>query len=314
MTHSLAKLFKALSEETRLQILALLRDYELSGQEIMAILGMSQSRVSRHLGTLQKVALVEARRDGSWVYYRAPLQPANSVAKRAYDAVAVELESLLDGEVYSRLEAVLLSRRAQVSRFFDERAGQWDRLRGRQTDELSVLKSLAPLLPPELRVADLGTGTGALLPYLARHASVVFGIDSSPAMLSAARERLCHVVRGRDVSLIRAELEALPLPSFYLDGAICHMVLHYLPHPLEALSEMARVLRKRGFLTIIDLATHENEEFRENLAHQRLGFSEGDIEHWFQKIGMLLVSYECGPVQLGDHRLTMFWARGRKIY
>jgi ubiquinone/menaquinone biosynthesis C-methylase UbiE len=307
---SLAKTFKALSEEPRLQILALLREHELSGAEIVAVLGMGQSRVSRHLAVLREAGLVEARRDGSWVYFKAATPPDAAVAG-ALEAIAGDLDGGLDDRIRGRVEAVLLKRRSSVSRFFDEKASEWDRLRGESSDELSVLRLLAPLLPRGLRVADLGTGTGALLPHLVRRAAEVVGIDSSAAMLEAARARLLEAgIRG--VRLVRAELEALPLRSGSLDASLCHMVLHYAAEPEAVVTEMARVVRSGGLVAVADLARHEHEELRETLAHQRLGFAREELEGWFEKAGAPLVSFEAGMLGLGDASLQTVYACGRK--
>jgi len=65
-----AQLFKALSDETRLRILALLTRGELCVCDLMATLDLPQSTVSRHLAYLRNAGLVEDRRQGVWMYYR----------------------------------------------------------------------------------------------------------------------------------------------------------------------------------------------------------------------------------------------------
>jgi len=65
-----ARLFKVLSDETRLRILALLREGELCVCDLMAILELPQSTVSRHLAYLRNAGLVEDRRQGVWMFYR----------------------------------------------------------------------------------------------------------------------------------------------------------------------------------------------------------------------------------------------------
>ncbi len=65
-----AQLFKALSDETRLRILALLAAGELCVCELMTTLQLPQSTVSRHLAYLRNAGLVEDRRQGVWMYYR----------------------------------------------------------------------------------------------------------------------------------------------------------------------------------------------------------------------------------------------------
>ena len=66
----LAKIFKALSEETRLRIFVLLTQGEMCVCELMAILQLPQSTVSRHLSYLKNAGLVDDRRQGMWMFYR----------------------------------------------------------------------------------------------------------------------------------------------------------------------------------------------------------------------------------------------------
>jgi ArsR family transcriptional regulator, arsenate/arsenite/antimonite-responsive transcriptional repressor len=66
----LAKVFRALADETRLRILALLRDGEVCVCHIHGGLRLPQPTVSRHLAYLRKTGLVECRRQGVWMYYR----------------------------------------------------------------------------------------------------------------------------------------------------------------------------------------------------------------------------------------------------
>ena len=67
---SFSRLFKALSDETRLRIVALLAHGELCVCHLEEALRLSQPKVSRHLGMLRAAGVVEDRRDGTWVYYR----------------------------------------------------------------------------------------------------------------------------------------------------------------------------------------------------------------------------------------------------
>jgi ArsR family transcriptional regulator len=68
-----ARLFKALADETRLRILALLSRGELCVCDLMAVLDLPQSTVSRHLAYLRNAGWVEDRRQGVWMYYRLAL-------------------------------------------------------------------------------------------------------------------------------------------------------------------------------------------------------------------------------------------------
>ncbi len=91
------KIFKALSDQTRLRITLLLRRRELCVCELMFILGMEQSRVSHHMRILKEAGIAEDVREGRWIIYRVP-EGARSV-----------LEGLFAAELCERIE---LSREA----------------------------------------------------------------------------------------------------------------------------------------------------------------------------------------------------------
>ncbi len=80
------RMFRAFSDRTRLRILSMLRRGELCVCEIVDVLGVPQPKVSRHLAYLRRAGLVEARRDGLWMYYR--LAPArNAIHAKLLDCL-----------------------------------------------------------------------------------------------------------------------------------------------------------------------------------------------------------------------------------
>lgn len=89
---SLAPLFRALADETRLKIFALLAQEELCVCEIEDILGLPQSLVSNHLGVLRRLGLVQWRRDADdsrWIFYRADPDAAVALRERCVDLLTV---------------------------------------------------------------------------------------------------------------------------------------------------------------------------------------------------------------------------------
>ncbi len=78
---SLSRLFRALSDESRLRIVALLTHGELCVCHLESALGLSQSSASRQLAVLRAAGVVDNRRDGSWVYYRLAAQEHEAVAR-----------------------------------------------------------------------------------------------------------------------------------------------------------------------------------------------------------------------------------------
>jgi ArsR family transcriptional regulator len=77
----LTRLFRALGDETRLRIVALLSHGELCVCHLEAALDLNQSTASRHLGILKAAGIVDSRREGTWVYYAITEQEHATVAK-----------------------------------------------------------------------------------------------------------------------------------------------------------------------------------------------------------------------------------------
>jgi ArsR family transcriptional regulator len=108
--HDLALQFKALSEDVRLQILALIfRHGELCVCEVERCLRISQSKASRHLRYLLNAGLVEDRRDGLWVYYRAA-EPAKEKQRALLSVLLRLLEDAPIPEVSEKLEMMRAER------------------------------------------------------------------------------------------------------------------------------------------------------------------------------------------------------------
>jgi ArsR family transcriptional regulator len=276
---ALQRAFKTFLDPTRVRILALLAHDELAVQEISDALGMGQSRVSRHLAILREAGLLADRREGTYVFYRFD-PPADGVWREAWALVERELErdprAARDRTAAAR---VVAARAARARRFFDSVGPQWDALREGLHDEALRARAMARLLPPQLRVADIGTGTGILALELAREGLRVIAVDHSPRMLAAAREKIEQSgVSG--IELRQGEASALPLADAEVDAAIAHMVLHYLPSPAEAIREMARVVAPGGRVVIADFVRHQQDWMRDELGVVWLGFEPSEISAW----------------------------------
>ena len=89
------KLFKALSDETRIRILKVLLERECCVCEVMQALDITQSRASRNLGILEDAGFVKSRRDGLWIVYSIDEQRMNSYAARLIELLR---SSLVDEE------------------------------------------------------------------------------------------------------------------------------------------------------------------------------------------------------------------------
>jgi ArsR family transcriptional regulator len=308
----LQQVFKTFADPTRLRILALLEGEELAVQDLMEVLGMAQSRVSRHLAILRGAGLLRDRRDGTFVHYRfappdaGPWRESWELARRSLEADPTRERDA------AALARVLEGRAARSRSFFDAVGPEWDSLRKVFNDEALRAGAIARLVPPGLRVADVGTGTGVLALDLARLGLEVVAIDRSQRMLDAARAKLAAAaVAG--VELRRGDASALPLPDAELDAAFAHMVLQYLPSPGEALREMARVVRPGGVVVIVDFVRHDRDWMREELGVQWLGFEEPEVRAFFGDAGLTDFRLDAvSPLTGGRDLPGSFIASGRR--
>ena len=282
---ALQKVFKTLADPTRVRILALLEREELAVQELMAVLGMAQSRVSRHLAILREAGLLRDRRDGTFVYYRFPA-PREGPWRDAWELARRERrgDPAADRDA-AALAGVLAARDARTRSWFDSVGPEWDALRKVFNDDALRARAIARLVPPGLCVCDVGTGTGVLALELARLGVRVVAVDHSQRMLDAARAKLA--AEGiESVELRRGDAADLPLDDACVDGAFAHMVLHYLPSPADALCEMARIVKPGGVVVVVDFVEHDREWMREELGVQWLGFPLEEVRAWLERAGL----------------------------
>ena len=309
---NLQRVFKTFSDSTRVRILALVENEELAVQELMEVLGMAQSRVSRHLGILREAGLLSIRRDGTFVFYRCALPPEGPW-RDAWKLVRASSEQdATHQRDRAALSQVLSSRAANTRRFFDNVGPEWDVLRKVFNDEALRARAITRLVPPDLVVADIGTGTGILAAELARLGLRVIAVDHSDRMLEAARQNLQPEEQER-VDLRRGEASDLPLEDGEVGAAFAHMVLHYLPSPAEAIREMARVVAPGGVVTLVDFVSHDREWMREELGVTWLGFDPAEVVVWFEDAGLERPKLELQQSTAAARNLpTAFIASARK--
>jgi ubiquinone/menaquinone biosynthesis C-methylase UbiE len=270
----------SLADTTRSRILLLLDRHELTVSELCAILQLPQSTVSRHLKALADSGWVAARAEGTSNLYTMTRNGLDAPTRRLWLLVREQVGSIpAAAHDQRRLQNALAERRTKSQEFFSSTAGQWDRVREELFGDRFHLAALAGLADSHWVVGDLGCGTGQTTAILARFVSRVVAVDSSAAMLQAARKRL----QGLDnVDLRRGELEALPIDDQRLDAAMLMLVLQHVPEPGRALAEVARVLKPASRVLIVDMLPHDREGYRQQMGHVWLGFAE---EHIRQMLG-----------------------------
>ncbi len=280
-------IFKSLSDETRLRILALLRQNELSVNEVVLLLGMGQSRISRHLKILTDAGLLSFRKDGLWVFYSPVHQGLwREISGHVYDCLGVEAVIREDA---ANLKKYLADRTERGREYFNSVAPEWNRIRNLMLGDLDLNSQIMRIIAdsttggPESVIADLGCGSGELAARLLTIAGRVIGVDRSPAMLEEAR-RLLAGSNGR-IDLRLGELSHLPLLDREAHVVAISMVLHYLDDQQMAIDEASRVLGSGGLLVIAELDVHKNEKMRSVYGHRSLGFSKETVTGWLGRAG-----------------------------
>lgn len=275
-----SRLLKALADETRLRILHLLAQEELSGSDLMEILNMGQSRISTHLALLKEVGLVVDRKEGRRSLHHIAPGPAAAF----WDKVLKENESSPEfARDLAELEALRERRRSDARSYFDRVAAAFGEqiLPGRTWEGLA--RSLLQLCP-HARYADLGIGDGMLTLMLSEVAKSVTAVDVSSEMLRQLSLRAQK--KGiENIECVEGNIEDLPLPDASFDVVVMSQALHHAVVPAKALAEASRILVPGGRLLVLDLLTHNEDWVRERLQHVHLGFTEAALFELISETG-----------------------------
>ncbi len=269
---------KAAGEETRLRILALLAEAELTVSDLTDILRQSQPRISRHLKLLAEAGLVERFREGAWAFFRLAERGGSAALARDAGCAARSRRSHHRPRPRAAGGGARGARR-RGAELFPRHAAEWDRIRKLHVADEAVEEAIRAALAdkPFRSLLDLGTGTGRMLELFGPPIERGLGIDLSLDMLPLARARLDRAGL-RHCSVRQGDIYDLALPNDSFDVVIIHQVLHFLDDGARAIREAARVLRPSGRLLVVDFAPHDLEFLREEHAHRRLGFAAGDGE------------------------------------
>jgi ubiquinone/menaquinone biosynthesis C-methylase UbiE/DNA-binding transcriptional ArsR family regulator len=276
---------RLLADPTRLRLILLLEQEELSVAELQDILGMGQSRISSHLAQLKRARVVTDRRAGKNVYYALAPSEGESAARAKVNELTRTLARELPETARDRtaLKVTLRKRQDKARTYFDELAGKFGRsyVPGRSWQALA--HTLITLLPAQT-VADLGAGEGTLSQLLAKTAKKVIAIDNSPKMVEfGAKLAKEHGFKNLEYRL--GDIEDPPIAKNSIDLAILSQALHHAIHPERAIARAHQIVKKGGRLVILDLLSHQFERARELYADHWLGFSEVELHQWMEEAG-----------------------------
>ncbi len=292
---ALTAALKAAGEATRLRILVLLAEAELTVSDLTEILRQSQPRLSRHLRLLAEAGLVERFREGSWAFFRLGERGGAADSVRALIA-RIDADDPVIARDRERLAAVRAARAAAAQNYFRRHAAEWDRIRKLHVADAAVEEAIRTALSdkPIRALLDLGTGTGRMLELFAPDIERGLGLDQSLDMLALARARLDRAGL-KHCSVRQGDIYDLALPRDSFDVVIIHQVLHFLDDSARAIREAARVLRPSGRLLVVDFAPHDLEFLREDHAHRRLGFTNETVTQWLEAAGLDVIRQQTFP-------------------
>ncbi|NOX33877.1 MAG: metalloregulator ArsR/SmtB family transcription factor [Deltaproteobacteria bacterium] len=304
----LIKCFKALSDKTRLRLLIVLQQYELNVNEIVLVVDMIQSGVSRHLKILVESGLLTSRRNGSFIYYSAA---GNDICNALISLVDKTLEKEeIAGRDLKKAGEMIKIRQNRTKRFFKTVAPQWDRLKKEVLGDFDLNSVIMGKLSFQGKISDLGCGTGELIEKLSfKVPNKLIGIDSSPEMLEQARLRLSGT---SNAELRLGELEHLPMKNKEIDAAIMNMVLHHISQPRLPIAEVYRVLKPGGLFVLSDFEKHEKEKIKEIMGGSWLGFEKEKIKTWLLDTGFQIKEVDSYHVNHGL-AVNVFTATKQKL-
>jgi ArsR family transcriptional regulator len=263
-----------LGDESRIRLCALLREREMCVTDLVRVTGISQSRVSTHLGRLREAGIVHDRRQGAQCFYGLAQLP--TVVKSVLDEAIDSADPTLAGD-QRRLLELEAERRGDVPESLDlER----DYSPGRTWQSLAV--GMAALLDLG-DVLDVGSGDGAAAGFLSPYCRSLTCIDVNGRMIEAAKERLARLPHVRAQV---ADVHDLPFGAASFDSVLMFHTLTYAQRPARALGECARVLRPGGRLVLLCLDRHEQHEVTARHGEVHPGFSPRAVRRLLTAAGL----------------------------
>lgn len=271
---------RLLADSTRLRLLLILEQEELSVAELAAILQLAQPRISTHLAKLKEAGLVVDRREGVSVYYRMSGSFQDQSLEALWAVLRLSREDPLVQQDLERISPVLRSRSGTT--WAESVAGDMDRHYSPGRTWEATSRALVNLLSPG-RVLDIASGDGVMAELLAPHASEVICIDISEKVVAAGRKRLAD---RTNVEFKTGDMHQLPFKDRSFDTVLLMHALTYTDQPELVLREAHRVLKPAGQLLAVTLAKHRHKKAVEPYNHANLGFAPEQLQKLAELSGL----------------------------
>ncbi|MFN3604529.1 MAG: ArsR/SmtB family transcription factor [Leptonema sp. (in: bacteria)] len=312
------EIFKSLSDETRIRILNILSYEPLCVNEIIEILDMGQSRISRHLKIFLESKLLVTVRDGAKVYYGISPQFRLHPIYDSWNQIRQihTNDTLWDSDFMNQLTKdtqrtfqLLKKRKIDSINFFDKFGDLQEKAQNKFVDSHFYRNQVIKLVPNNISIAiDAGCGTGWISIELIKKVKKLICIDQSSAILQKAKERF-SISDLKRIRFISSSVEQIPLKKEFADVMVYSMALHHVPNISLALQEGYRILKKNGILVIADLEHHTIEEMRKNFADFWLGFHLEDLKKELKALNFKILKTFKGR---GKGKLNCIFIKSKK--
>ena len=282
---NLNDLFKSLTDESRIRLILLLQQQELTVAELAEITRLAQPRVSTHLSHLKKHQLVLVRKQGVSSFYRLNTEQIQTRFKGLLDIIMTHYaNNPLISEDNKQMKLVMASQ-AQSNQWVDAVAGDMERhySPGRTWEATARVVSKLVSLG---HVLDLGSGDGVLAELLAKNSAQYTCVDNNAKAIEAAKARLKHL---DNVNYHQCDIHQLPFESQQFDCVLMLHVLTYAKNPEEVIKQAFRTCKPGGQLLISTLQKHHHETVITDYGHKNLGFEAKQLKQWCLDAGFTQV-------------------------
>jgi len=273
-------LCRLLSDPSRVRLLALLAQEELTVAELTRITQLAQSRVSTHLRKLHDASMVRSRRAGTSTFYALSGRSMPDETGRMWGLVRDSADDPLLDRDESELIQVIRGRESGAT-WADSVAGHMARHYSPGRTWESMIRGVVGLVQLG-RVLDLASGDGALAELLAPRSEQVVCVDISAPVVDKGQARLESL---GNVSFHCADMHDLPFPDASFDQCLLMNSLSYTSRPVRVLNEVARVLTPGGALVGVALRRHNHQDLVAQYDHVHLGFEPEELQDLLEQCG-----------------------------
>jgi len=298
---------RLLADTTRLRLLLLLEQEEMSVAELAGITQLAQPRVSTHLAKLKESGLVIDRREGVFVYYRICTPIADSSLDSLWQLLRSNTNDPLVQQDLDRIPEVL-QKRAGGSTWADSVAGDMERHYSPGRTWEATARGLVHLLEPG-DVLDVASGDGVLAELLAPRARSITCLDISERVVEAGRRRLAAFDQ---VKFERGDMHSLPVEDACYDTVLLMHAMTYTRDPGTVINEASRVLRSGGKLLAVTLLKHNHQKAVEPYNHVNLGFTTRQLETLCADAGLQVQSCSISAIEKRTPNFSVLSLSARK--